>query len=51
MWGSGDFGELGVRNTNKLVSPLKILPQERHNFRYSYCRNNFTALVTSKHFF
>lgn len=48
VWGSGNHGELGVKNTNKLVSPLKISPSEKHSFRASFCKNKLTALVTSK---
>lgn len=48
MWGSGNCGELGVGDAVKLNVPILITPREQHNYKASYCKNNMTALITSK---
>jgi len=47
MWGSGNCGELGVYEPNRLSSPLKIMANETHNYKSCFCKNNFTAMITS----
>jgi len=47
MWGSGNYGELGITGFSKLNVPVQITPSEQHNYKSSYCKNNITAMITS----